>query len=374
MWEHYLRKAFDVVPHKRLISKLRSYQFNPQIISWIENFLSNRSQQVIINNSKSSWMNVTSGIPQGSVLGPLLFVIFINDLPESVKSDVFLFADDTKIFKTIESVDDQASLQADRDKLNQWSDKWLMKFHPAKCKHMHIGKPIDDSLTYKLSSTKLDTILQEKDIGVTIDHELEFDNHISGKAKKATQMFAMLRRSFHHLNNETFIPLYKSLVRVHLDFASAVWAPYKVKHIEKLESAQHRITKQLPGMSELSYPERLHRLGLPTLSYRRLRGDLIEVFKITNELYDPDCTSCLKMWKDSTNTGQLRGHSKKLFLQRSRLAVRENAFSLRVVPIWDKLPEDVVSAPDINAFKNKLDIFMSNQDIMFDDFRANVNL
>ncbi len=368
------RKAFDVVPHKRLISKLRSYQFNPQITSWIESFLSNRSQQVVINNSKSSWMDVTSGIPQGSVLGPLLFVIFINDLPDSVKSDVFLFADDTKIYKTIENADDQASLQTDLDKLKEWSDKWLLKFHPAKCKHMHIGKPIEDSLTYKLSSTELETIPQEKDIGVTIDRDLEFDNHISEKAKKATQMFAMLRRAFHFMDNELFLPLYKSLVRVHLDFASAVWAPHKVKHIEKLESVQRRITKQLPGMSNLSYAERLHKLELPTLSYRRIRGDLIEVFKITNELYDPECTSCLKMWKDSTNTSQLRGHSKKLFLQRSRLAVRENAFALRVVPIWNKLPEDVVSAPDTNAFKNRLDAFMSNQDIMFDDYRADVNL
>ncbi len=368
------RKAFDVVPHRRLISKLRSYNFNPQVTAWIENFLSNRTQQVIINNSKSKWMEVTSGIPQGSVLGPLLFVIFINDLPDTVKSEVFLFADDTKIYKTIENVNDQAILQSDLDQLNQWSDKWLLRFHPAKCKHMHIGKHIENSHTYKLSSTELETISQEKDIGVVIDHDHEFDCHISEKAKKARQMFAMLRRAFHHLNDESFLPLYKTLVRVHLDFASAVWAPYKVKHIEKLESVQRRITKQLPGMNTLSYPERLRRLKLPTLSYRRLREDLIETFKITNEMYDPDCTSCLKMWRDETNTGQLRGHSKKLFLQRSRLQLRENAFALRVVPVLNKLPEDVVSAPDINCFKNRLDSFLYNQDIMFDDHRATLNL
>ena len=160
----------------------------------------------------------------------------------------------------------------------------------------------------------------------------------------------------------------------HLDFASAVWSPYKVKHIEQLESVQRRITKQLPGMQSLSYPERLHKLNLPTLSYRRLRGDLIETYKITNGMYDPDCSSCLKLWRDVTNSGQLRGHSKKLFLQRSRLQVRENAFAIRVVPTWNKLPEDVVSAPDINVFKNRLDDFMSNQDIMFNDYRADLNL
>ena len=290
------RKAFDVVPHKRLISKLKSYNLNQQIINWIQSFLTSRSQQVNVNSSKSTWMNVTSGIPQGSVLGPLLFVIFINDLPDNLKSDAFLFADDTKIYRTIQTSDDQSCLQADLDKLSQWSEKWLLKFNTAKCKHMHIGKPIADSATYNLNSIHLETIKQEKDIGVIIDDDLSFDCHISEKAKKATQMFAMLRRTFHHLNDDLFLPLYKSLVRVHLDFASAVWSPYKVKHIEQLESVQRRITKQLPGMQNLSYPERLHRLNLPTLSYRRLRGDLIETYKITNGMYDSDCSSCLKLW------------------------------------------------------------------------------
>ena len=187
-------------------------------------------------------------------------------------------------------------------------------------------------------------------------------------------MFALLRRTFQHLTEETFLPLYKTLVRVHLDFASAVWAPYKVKHIEQLESVQRRVTKQLPGMENLSYADRLLRLKLPTLSYRRLRGDLIEVYKITNEKYDADCTSCLKLWTDYTNTGALRGHSKKLFQQRPRLSVRENSFGLRVVPVWNKLPEDIVTAKDINDFKNKLDHFMSNQDIMFKDYRATVDI
>ncbi len=192
---------------------------------------------------------------------------------------------------------------------------------------MHIGKQVTDSLKYSLSSTNLKSISQEKDIGVIIDENLKFDNHISEKVKKASQMFALLRRSFNFMTDELFLPLYKSLVRVHLDFASTVWAPYKIKHVEQLESVQRRITKQLPGMKDLPYPERLRRLKLPTLSYRRLRGDLIEAYKMTNGLYEQDCTSCLKLWSDVTTTdGQFRGNSKKLFLQRSRLCVRENSF------------------------------------------------
>ncbi len=369
------QKAFDVVPHRRLIAKLSSYGFSHQIAAWIESFLTNRKQQVVVNNSKSEWTNVTSGIPQGSVLGPLLFVIFINDLPDSVISDIFLFADDTKIYRVIKSAEDQANLQKDLDNLSEWSEKWLLKFHPAKCKHMHVGRHNIDPTVYNLNLTNLQTTTKEKDIGVIIDENLEFDSHIAEKAKKATQMFALLRRTFHFLNEETFLPLYKTLVRIHLDFASSVWSPYKLKHVDQLESVQRRITKQLPGMENLSYSERLIKLKLPTLSYRRLRGDLIEVYKITNEQYDTNCTSCLKLWEDMTGTeGTLRGHSKKLFQQRPRLSVREHAFGLRVVPIWNKLPEEVVSAKDINDFKNKLDILMSKQDIMYNDYRADVNI
>ncbi len=369
------KKAFDTVPHMRLISKLKSYGFSLQITKWVESFLTGRTQQVTVNGRNSQWMDVSSGIPQGSVLGPILFVIFINDLPESVSSSVYLFADDTKIFRVIKETDDQATLQADLDTLSNWSEKWLLKFHPEKCKHMHIGKPANNPSTYSLNDTNLEVISQEKDIGVTVEENLEFDCHISEKVKKASQMFALLRRSFQFLDEESFIPLYKSLVRVHLDFASAVWSPSKIKHVEQIESVQRRITKQLPGMKDLSYPERLRKLKLPTLSYRRIRGDLIETYKITNGLYDPNCCSCLKLWSDVTTTGgQLRGNSKKLFLQRSRLSVRENSYALRVVPIWNKLPEDIVSAPNINAFKNRLDELMITQDIFYNDFKAKVSL
>ena len=127
-------------------------------------------------------------------------------------------------------------------------------------------------------------------------------------------------------------------------------------------------------MQNLTYHERFRRLNLPTLSYRRLGGDLVEAYKITNGMYDTDCSLCLKFWRDITNSGQLCGHSKKLFLQRSRLQLRENALAIRVVPTWNKLPEDVVSAPDINLFKYRLYEFRSNRDLMFNDYRADLNL
>ncbi|KAK3086726.1 hypothetical protein FSP39_022531 [Pinctada imbricata] len=134
------QKAFDTVPHRRLISKLKSYGIDENLITWISSFLSNRLQHVSINGESSDWMDVTSGIPQGSVLGPILFVLYINDLPDEVNSEVYLFADDTKIFKVIGNDTDSETLQRDLDTLTQWSNTWLLKFHPSKCKHLHVSR------------------------------------------------------------------------------------------------------------------------------------------------------------------------------------------------------------------------------------------
>ena len=134
-------KAFDTVSHRRLTNKLKAYGVEDPVLSWISSFLSERVQQVAINGEKSTWSKVTSGIPQGSVLSPLLFVIFINDLPNVAKSDTYLFADDTKIYNIISKKEDTEQLQNDLNKLSDWSDTWLLRFHPEKCKHMLIGKP-----------------------------------------------------------------------------------------------------------------------------------------------------------------------------------------------------------------------------------------
>ena len=239
-----------------------------------------------MNGQNSGWQDVTSGIPQGSVLGPVLFVIFINDLPLSLKSsEGFMFADDTKIFKIITRPEHQAELQEELYSMEDWSDAWLLGFNLDKCIKMHIGpnkKPYD----YELHGEILSTEKKEKDIGVNIDEDLTFEPHILEKIKKANQMCGMIRRNFEFLDAEIFPLLYKTVVRPHLEYAVSVWAPHKIELIKKIEGVQRRATKYLPGMKDLSYPERLRKLKLPTLMYRRLRGDLIETYKILKPIYD----------------------------------------------------------------------------------------
>jgi hypothetical protein len=217
-------KAFDTVPHRRLIGKLASYGINNPILGWVEAFLSNRVQQVQVNGATSEWMSVTSGIPQGSVLGPVLFIIYINDLPDCVESYAFLFADDTKLFKVIRDENDSGVLQKDLESAITWSNTWLLRFHPDKCIAMTIGKPKGTPAEYKLDMNgkeyKLKPVEEEKDIGVVIDTQLNFETHISQKVNKANSIFGLIRRSYTNLDKVAFIPLYKSLVRSLLEYAN----------------------------------------------------------------------------------------------------------------------------------------------------------
>ena len=173
------KKAFDKVPHRRLINKVENYGIKGEIFGWITAFRSNRTQQVTVNGESSEFKKVTSGIQQGSVLGPLLFVIFINDLPEQVNSECYLFADDTKIFREIKGSDDHTILQNDINTMLDWADEWQLQFHPNKCVSMSINTNHNEP--HKMHTTELKQVKQEKDIGVIVDDQLKFESHILEK-------------------------------------------------------------------------------------------------------------------------------------------------------------------------------------------------
>ena len=282
-------KAFDKVPHKRLVQKLNYYGIAPVLVNWIKEFLSDRKQKVMVNGECSTWYEVTSGIPQGSVLGPTLFVMYINSLPDVIsQSSSYLFADDTKLANGIFENSDCEALQSDLNNMVEWTEKSLLKFHPDKCVHMTIGKSKLDERTYTLghNGPVIRKVKEEKDIGIIFDAELKFSSHISEKVNKANSIMGLVRRTFTHLDKGNFALLFKSLVRPHLEFANQVWSPYLQKHIQEIENVQRRATKLIPGMKDLTYEERLETLNLPTLKYRRFRGDMIEMYKLLNSKYN----------------------------------------------------------------------------------------
>ena len=174
-----------------------------------------------------------------TVSRPLLFVLYINDLPDSVNSLAYLFADDTKLFNQITKLVDVDALQGDLDALQQWSTDWLLNFHPDKCKLLTIGNRKINSgyhLTSKNTVYDLECVEEIKGLGVTIDSKLNFESHILTKIKKANQTMGMIRRAFTHLDSDMFLCLFKAFVRPQLEYANAAWSPYKVKDVTAIEN------------------------------------------------------------------------------------------------------------------------------------------
>ena len=265
------------------LKKIEGYGIRGNVLAWIRNFLTSRRQRVVLGSKKSNWQDVTSGIPQGSVLGPILFTIFINDMPEVVKSCMKLFADDAKIYKAIESFDDINIIQDDINNLLKWSKKWQLPLNLKKCKCVHYGKK-NPCNHYTIGDLDLAEDVSEKDVGVTFDACLQFRLHIKNMVSKANQRVGLIRRSFSHLNIKSFKLLYKSLVRPILEYCSVIWNPLYITDDKEIEKVQKRATKLVPHLRNLDYTERLQALNLTTLAYRRRRTDILQVFRIINKI------------------------------------------------------------------------------------------
>jgi len=361
-------KAFDKVPHKRLLLKLKHYNVNPDIIDWIQSFLTNRKQRVKLNNNFSSWCAVLSGIPQGSFLGPLLFIIFINDLPDVCKeiNNIFLYADDAKFCRHIKTYIDNATLQDTINNLQSWTDKWQLNLNIDKCVTVSYGRQVDTSHSYNINRegtvSTLVRLNSYKDLGVIFQSDMSFKEHIASQINKANSMLGLIKRNFRDIKQDAFIMLYKSLVRSHLEYANSVWSPYRIQDIEALEKVQKRATKLITSFKHKSYEERLRILNLPTLKFRRIRGDMIEVFKIITGKYDSLISPHLPLSSSSVT----RGNSFKIITRRCRYDLRKYSFCNRITNIWNSLPNDVVNASSLNVFKNRLDNHWINQDAMYD--------
>jgi len=291
-----------------------------------------------------------SGVPQGSVLGPVLFFIFINDLPSVIDTKCKVFADDTKLYHPILSLIDFEILQNDLDKLIIWSNTWLLGFNEAKCKVMHVGKH-NPCYNYSLNGVVLETVKEEKDLGVLVTDELSFSKYIAKAAAKANSVLGMIKRTFSYIDRESFLILYKSFVRPHLEYCVQVWSPYLERDKQVLEKVQRRATKLVPELQHMSYEERLSNLGLTTLEARRVRGDLIEIFKIVHGYESIDFNF---FFRNRRYSG-LRGHNLTLEVNRTRLNVRKYSFSNRSISLWNSLPEYIVNSQDVTSFKINYD-------------------
>ena len=237
-------KAFDKVNHLKLLYKLSQHGVKGNTLNWIRSFLLGRTQAVVLEGERSAEAPVTSGVPQGSVLGPLLFLLYINDLPQNIQSQVRLFADDTAVYLTVTSSEDANTLQADLDTLQEWERTWDMEFNPSKCQVLHITRsrqPLQSQ--YTLHGQFLESVDSAKYLGVNITQDLNWNHHINEITGKANRTLGFVKRNVKTKNEAVKELAYKTLVRPQVEYASSVWNPHTKQNISKIEMVQRRAAR-----------------------------------------------------------------------------------------------------------------------------------
>ena len=264
------------------------------------------------------------------------------------------------LYKDLQNLEDFETIQDDLNKLCHWTVSWLMTFNVNKCKLLHIGRN-NTNYEYEMFDNhgkvhKLQEVKSEKDLGITVQNDLHFDQHINNTVNRANKLVGLIKRAFSFLNEETLLTLYKTLIRPILDYGNSIWSPTLKKDIRAVENVQRRVTKLLPELRHLSYKERLSKLHLTTLQYRRNRYDMIQMFKIVSNIDDVPTQGLFEF----SNT-QTRGHSKKLSKIRPLKTIRANSFFCRTINKWNALPEEIVVSKTVLNFKTQYDQHMNDQ-------------
>ena len=349
-------KAFDKVPKLRLIETLKAHGISGEILIWLSSWLSDRKQRVVLNGKCSSWKLVLSGVPQGSILGPLLFLIFINCLDDTANLITILrkFADDSKVGQVIRSDEDRNKLQDCLNSLFDWTQQMGMEFNIGKCHVLHFGHR-NPNYSYSISNQNLESAGEERDIGVIISNTLKPSSHCASIVKKANFALMQLLRCFLYRDKTVFLNLYKQRVRPILEFCSSVWNPWLTGDIESLEKVQKKAIRNITGLKGKTYEEKLKELNILSLKDRRLKTDLIQVFKILNKKDDVDPSNWFQTYDENGRTTRLANCRQNLKKARCRLDIRKYFFSQRVIDDWNALPTDVKTQTTVNGFKKRLD-------------------
>ena len=347
-------KAFDKVPHKRLIWKLQHIGgISDTLLDWMNDFLQGRQMRTVIRGTVSQSRNVTSGVPQGSVLAPIMFLVYVNDLGEDLSDNSYInmFADDAKIQRRIKNTSSCEELQEDINKIKTWSEKWKMDFNVEKCHVVRFGESKKRPIwQYKLGNEVIPTADKERDLGVVINNKSLPDDHINQITSKMYYLLSNMKIAFTYIDADMVRKIITTYVRPTLEYASVVWNPHFQKDINKLERIQRAATRWVPELRDLSYEERLKVLNLPSLKERRTRGDLITIYKCATGMIEIDKQDFIEFSNRTT-----RGHSKKIQKKRGDKDVRKFNFPNRIIDKWNSLPEHVVSAKNINQFKKLYD-------------------
>ena len=343
-------KAFDKVNHSKLLWKLHQYAIRGHVLNWVRAFLGSRSQRVVIEGEESESIPVTSGVPQGSVLGPILFLIYINDLPDEVCSQVRLFADDTALYLTMESEDSGPTLQSDLDILSMWETRWDMEFNPSKCQVVHVaGSKRPVKRDYILHGQVLESVTCAKYLGVDIPGSLTWNSHIDRITGSANRTLGFVRRNIKTRMSKVRETAYNTLVRPQLEYASAVWDPHNKNRISQIEQVQRRAARWTVSNFDrkASVTEIVQDLGWRTLDQRRADARLCLFFKILHGLVAVPLPDYIQ---HSTRISRYCHSMTFRQVSTSTDYYKYSFFPLAIVQ-WKALPQSVACLQNLEVFK-----------------------
>jgi hypothetical protein len=349
-----ISKAFDRVWHKGLILKLKQIGIEGNVIKWINDYLTGRKQRVVLNSKYSEWKDTNSGVPQGSVLGPLLFLIFINDIVTDINATVKLFADDTTLYMTVDNPTRTAAiLNDDLQKIHLWAEKWLVKFNPDKTETMTISKkqtPINHPKLY-MNNTEIRTVPSHKHLGVFLSKDGSWHDHIKYISNKAWKRLGSLRSLKFRLDRTSLQKLYFSYVRPILEYADIIWdncTEYEKYDLEKIQLEAARI---VTGATKSASRESLYlETGWENLDTRRQKHKLIQFYKMQSGLSPNYLTSLISTSSSNYNTR----YSTNFVPPAARTCLFQNSFIPSTIRLWNSLPPEAKIIPTLNSFKSYL--------------------
>ena len=354
-----MSKAFDRISHRKLINKLKNCGCGGSLLTWFTSYLTGRRQRVTVLGATSNSLPISSGVPQGSILGPVLFLLYVNDLPDSVStSQVAMFADDTKLFSTIKCQNDAVLLQNDLRYLEYWSSKSGLMFNELKCKQQQITRKIKPiTTTYMLNDQQLGTTDTERDLGICVSSNLTWTTQVRQQVSKASKLLGYIRR------NTMFVTdisprrtLYLALVRSHFGYCSQIWAPQNIDLINMLERTQRRATKyilNLPFSTDIDYRTRLRSLQLLPVSSWHEYLDLTLFFKITHGFVESSAPPVIQVTHRATRSSS--NNSIKYVIRKCKTTTYQQSFFVRTCRIWNRLIDVLhFNTDSVSVFKSVL--------------------
>ena len=351
-------KAFDTVPHKRLLNKLKFYGIRGPLLQWISSWLTKRYQRVIVDGESSSATTVKSGVPQGTVLGPLMFLVYINDINENITSSVRLFADDCVIYKTVTTPQDSKQLQEDLHKICEWTHKWQMKINVEKCAVLRCTRFLNPiQYTYTISGHNVDIKKCHTYLGVAIDNTMSWSSHIQTVSNRATKVLNFIKRNLNNCPSDTKRTAYLTLVRPIMEYAAPVWDPYYNTDIYKLEKVQRRAARWiLSDYSRNSVTSLLSSLSIPTLQQRHQSSRLTLFYKIINNTLPISIPSHYQRTQFCTR----QHHPNHFILPQATLNTYKYSYYPRTVKDWNELPINIIESRNLDEFIYVLNLHYCN--------------